>query len=315
MNVIASVAGRETRVAARSIAQRLVQTSNFDLPISVVRGHDLMGELEVFLREHDLQHAVTGERFADLLDPTVAAVACLGRQPMIAALTQDARVVLVGHESPGDMAAAAARFWFAGMAKKNSVDQTACGVGESLAAMHRTARLELSLDAPFDKSRLGPVLLTQHGEVDYAGDQPPVASPTANVRPDPSQSTVTIVHRRAFGVDAVLHLSHSRPLNRLYRALTDTDAWAATAPSVTVWPSDEDTEELLVRVSLSHPEQEQVRQASRRLRQIAGALGDEGVSLLVAPIPTARYENWPTSLPADSLEWSIDTRTAREWLD
>lgn len=321
LNVLASLAGREPRSSARSIAQRLVKTSNFDLPISVVRGHNLLGGLEEFMREHPLAHAVTGERFADLLDPTVAAVACLGRKPTVAALSQDARVVLVGHESPGDMAAAAGRFWFGSQASKHPIEDAASQAGLSLSAMHQIARRKATLDDPFYTSHVGPLLLNQSGELDDSGVEPGPASlsqspwPGETIVRDPGVSAVTILHRKTFVTDAVLYLRESGVLNELYRDLTDSNAWSRSLPNVSVWPSDDDTDEFLVRATLRHPERDHVARAALLLRQIVGPLAEEGVAFLTAPMVHATYETWPTSLPADCLEWSIDTRTAREWLD
>ncbi len=79
------------------------------------------------------------------------------------------------------------------------------------------------------------------------------------------------------------------------------------------WRPEAPRRGVLGAVELRHADRGAVESAARRLRQVV-AIAPQS-RLVAAPTVVDDEKAWPTSVPADWIEWAIDVRPVRDWID
>ncbi|TWT37756.1 hypothetical protein KOR34_27190 [Posidoniimonas corsicana] len=313
LRLVASLAGGDPSIAGPHAAQTLVDTGNPDLPLAVVRGQDVLDRLEELLLHTDLAHAETGQRFVELSAKTVGAIASLGPRAVSQAVKQGARAVLTAHETPAVLCEAVAR---AATGKRDL--PTARKLGQTLAdcspqAVSDTLRrpewspeqsLQAELTADLDVEFFGGAELTDSARRRFAETSSAV---------DPDQSNLTLTYLDGYQARLVLWASEAAARGRLEEVLTN----APPELRPCICPPSAAADGALVEVTLHHANRAKVENAAAELAGVlevaSGVLGLRRIG--GPPLVEPRYRQWPTVLPVELLEWSIDIKPAQQWVD
>ena len=110
LKVITNAGGMNPRRCAKQVRAILDKAGLGDRRIGVVSGDDLMPQLDVPMRRHELAHLDSGETLASVRSRVVSANAYLGSQPIVAALRQGASVVITGRVADASLTVAPAVF-------------------------------------------------------------------------------------------------------------------------------------------------------------------------------------------------------------
>ncbi|MBA3480509.1 MAG: acyclic terpene utilization AtuA family protein [Pirellulales bacterium] len=113
LRVVTSAGWSDAYRTVEHTAVVLVEGGCGELPVSAVRGSNLLPILEMLVADRvDLSNARTGAPWKELREPILAADLQLGAGPMVTALNEHARVIVAGHfdEAAPAMAAAVAKF-------------------------------------------------------------------------------------------------------------------------------------------------------------------------------------------------------------
>ena len=96
ITVITNAGGMNPRACAEALEVQIA-AQGLDLPVAVIDGDDLMPRLpEMLAGGCPFAHLDTGESMAGVADRVISANAYLGAQPIVAALSQGARIVVTG---------------------------------------------------------------------------------------------------------------------------------------------------------------------------------------------------------------------------
>ncbi|TWT77096.1 hypothetical protein Pla123a_25260 [Posidoniimonas polymericola] len=319
LRVLASLAGQDPVEAAGAVAASLVETGNADLRVAVVRGQNVLDRLEELMLHTDLAHQTTGQRFAELNAKTVSAIAGLGPRPAAQALKQGARLVLTAYENPTALAEAAA--WNAFAKPECAV---ARGVGGVLACFSRGLCAHSLQQTDWSQLESLQAEIEPNGAVCFYGAKPlcdaakqAMAEWEEAGRPSPSPTThseLNLMYVAGYEAELCVALRHEHSASRLRSALSkappvvqacrDGDDWPELAGSLAVIP-------------LRHASRDRLAAAVGALAAVLEVGGPElGVEVVGGP-PAVRpsLKLWPTQLPPELLEWSIDIKPAAEWLN
>src|SRR5690606_23498488 len=96
LHIVTNAGGVNPRACVIEAARRLAGAGLGDQRIGFVTGDDLLPHIERLAAEHELKNLDTGEPLSALGRPIVSANAYLGAAAMIAALDEDARIVITG---------------------------------------------------------------------------------------------------------------------------------------------------------------------------------------------------------------------------
>lgn len=308
--VIASLGGSDPREAAKRVAQRLEVSFDLSLSIAAVRGQDVLARLEELLQESALPDLLTGESFLDQQSPTVAAIATMGHEPTLAALAEGAQVVLVSHEDPSELAVAAAADAFGPDWLVGGLKDHANGLGHILESINSHA-----LAVAPAGSNLGTTIgvtaeLSDQGEVFFFGDSDLCSAAQQDHLEEMDRQAgpwLWLVLHTGWSLTAVVSTEQDRDLERCIEMLASiglTEVIANTG----------------VRSAFLRREYETLGEAEQALKstcQILGALQHSCSNFAseLGPSLLKRHYAWLSKCPPIDLEWAIDTRPAREWID
>ncbi len=116
LGIVTNAGGLNPRACAVRCGEILARNGLEDLPIGVVTGDDILGQIPTWIAEGlDLSNLETGEPIHELADRLVCANAYLGAWPIVEALQGGARIVLTGRVADASLTLgpAAARFGWA----------------------------------------------------------------------------------------------------------------------------------------------------------------------------------------------------------
>ena len=330
LHVLATLAGRQPRASVLEIARQLSGTGNADLRIAEVQGCDVLDRLEEFLAGGaELRNLATGERVARSTKPIESVTACLDPQPLVAALRQDARVVVTGYASPGTAVVGMATAEFGSAIQHDQRLEKFVHAGKLLAASAGRSSSPDASDGPPDVLKLtaegGYQWVTGEGG-ERLGDstlaKPQALAQHPSQTPAAGQTLLNIVYREGSVGSVLLEASGTNASEDLSRAIA---AWqegvasgGAAAGAVVraeVYASVTTPPAAVGVVTFQHEAAPEVQTAIDALqRQCARWTAGPQLRPDFPPQVAARFGAWQTSVPREFIEWSVDVRTARDWL-
>ncbi|MEM9186989.1 MAG: acyclic terpene utilization AtuA family protein [Planctomycetota bacterium] len=277
---VAALGGQDPAAVAGRVAPVFCGAGNDALPIAVVRGHDLLDELEELMRGGaPLAHAETGDPYTRLTAPTVAASARLGADAVAAAIGNGGRLVVVGHASVESLVAGSAGVAFDSPAVGEAVKAFSCGCGP--------VEVEPSTATP---------------------QQPTSSTPVDIVYRDGFAATAVIATQgpQAVSETALDHLRAELTSDGLAEADVHLEGYAPAGEGL----------QAIVLACVTAPQADRAEQALMRLRAItAASAGGARLHDLCPAQAFPRYKVWPTSVPSDLVGWSVEVRETRGWTE
>lgn len=304
--VIASLAGGDSSAAVERAARAFADTGGKSTRLGAIRGHDLLDRLEeLMVAGAPLKNTVTGQAFAELQQPIVAAAARLGYEPLLAALRQQARIVFAGHASAEAMATAAVIAQLDWAPTDARLEPLRAAAGQ-LSANHPA----IEVDAAGEVQLLGrPASFVKKGETRPA--------PEAQII-SPGMTRVEIVYRQSFRASTILTPRSTLGaedyriwLHRLQKSRAPLQI-AAGGVTCIGYESLETSGYFLATLQCDAPEE---KEAAALLAEAIGQVGEAAeVHPSYLPHVAPQYALWPTEVPSELIEWSVDVRAAQDWL-
>ncbi|MEN1679531.1 MAG: acyclic terpene utilization AtuA family protein [Planctomycetota bacterium] len=293
LTAVASLGGnftsaRATETIASRVGEKLAEAGCGELPLAAILGGSLLSDLESLWRAGaTMPHVETGKPLAELEKPIVSAAVDLGQEALASALAAGARIVVSGYSVAPSLVAGLLR-------AEGGFDPAAVPP-----LSHALANRLVSGEGPVDV----------HAGDTAAADASKVLSGhcTALVRYVDQLCVSTVLRPTRSDVDA--EWWDAKP-DDVQRAL------GVAAASLDVQPLDRTgLPGVAVKIAASDPAE--AHALERRLLVQFSPAADVGLTYDAAFPPTVHQElaTWPTTVPAELLEWSIVTHTAAGWRD
>ncbi|MEM6331175.1 MAG: acyclic terpene utilization AtuA family protein [Planctomycetota bacterium] len=294
VRMLLSTGGVDPRSFALAAAEQLIATGGGAVPVAVIGGRRITHRLEeLMVAGVSFANLQTGEQLTELKHPIIEATAVDAPAPLAEALRQGARLIVDRGASLRAMVAAC--LTPAGRSRGSAeidqlagryADELAFGAGVVEAEKPAVPASPAASQTAADQTRVSIVYRT--------GYEAQLRFPLGD-NANPEDATQT-----AEAILAAARVPHATAAFRLYRSL------AASRPSA----GNAVPQLLTVRVEADSFETAQhaayaATNAAGRRRLFAAER---------RPAIHPRHEVWPTAVPADVLDWAIDTREAADWV-
>jgi hypothetical protein len=353
LTVFATLGGEPWRAPLEGIAALLVDAQLGNLAVGRVVGDRLEERIGSLLRDGiPLCHTSSGDALTELANPIVSAQVALGAAPYVHAVAEGCRFVLGGVASPGALAMAplfeqltvdrsdwdrmATATVHAAIVERFSFDLEVADNGElrlwprgdatSAADIEQKIRRgleDMGAIGGIAHFSLPDVLIDwrhmnfkwqHHGEFTVAGitGTPPATELSLELVYVLGVETQMIASVQ--GVDApALASSLGAQVSRRF-PLTSNPFVKSGAWTYLEQRGAEDPGNVRLVIHLHAGEAPKIAEVYREIYEFVEAQPKVKMESPLLPTVSTHYEQWPTMVPRDAIEWDVEIRTARDWL-